>query len=115
MFANKTYKQQFIMKPSTIVCLVLSANFLVSCGYKKEAKEVTQDFFSAIKNNKEEKMVELYPEVGNLQNYYKSDTIIVKEVKELEDKSKHSKKCTFYTLKFGCSFAAVNTIKPQLL
>lgn len=31
-------------------------------------------------------MVELYPEVGNLQNYYKSDTIIVKEVKELEDK-----------------------------
>ena len=30
-------------------------------------------------------------------------------------KSKHSKKCTFYTLRFGCSFAAVNTIKPQLL
>ena len=28
---------------------------------------------------------------------------------------KHSKKCTFYTLRFGCSFAAVNTIKPQLL
>ena len=30
-------------------------------------------------------------------------------------KRKHSKKCTFYTLRFGCSFAAVNTIKPQLL
>ena len=29
--------------------------------------------------------------------------------------SKHSKKCTFYTLRFDCSFAAVNTIKPQLL
>ena len=28
---------------------------------------------------------------------------------------KHSKKCTFYTLRFGCSFATVNTIKPQLL
>ena len=28
---------------------------------------------------------------------------------------KYSKKCTFYTLRFGCSFAAVNTIKPQLL
>ena len=28
---------------------------------------------------------------------------------------KHSKKCTFYTSRFGCSFAAVNTIKPQLL
>ena len=40
--------------------------------------------------------------------------------KELQRKyisfvSKHSKKCTFYTLRFGCSFAAVNTIKPQLL
>ena len=31
------------------------------------------------------------------------------------DIGKHSKKCTFYTLRFGCSFAAVNTIKPQLL
>ena len=31
------------------------------------------------------------------------------------DLGKHSKKCTFYTLRFGCSFAAVNTIKPQLL
>ena len=31
------------------------------------------------------------------------------------DFRKHSKKCTFYTLRFGCSFAAVNTIKPQLL
>ena len=34
---------------------------------------------------------------------------------KLSDKGKHSKKCTFYTLRFGCSFAAVNTIKPQLL
>ena len=33
----------------------------------------------------------------------------------LSSDSKHSKKCTFYTLRFGCSFAAVNTIKPQLL
>ena len=33
----------------------------------------------------------------------------------LTDYRKHSKKCTFYTLRFGCSFAAVNTIKPQLL
>ena len=29
--------------------------------------------------------------------------------------SKHSDKCTFYTLRFDCSFAAANTIKPQLL
>lgn len=36
------------------------------------------------------------------------------EIREYIER-KHSKKCTFYTLRFGCSFAAVNTIKPQLL
>ena len=34
---------------------------------------------------------------------------------DMWEQCKHSKKCTFYTLRFGCSFAAVNTIKPQLL
>ena len=38
-----------------------------------------------------------------------------REKAKLKYHSKHSKKCTFYTLRFGCSFAAVNTIKPQLL
>ena len=36
-------------------------------------------------------------------------------IKSIDNSGKHSKKCTFYTLRFGCSFAAVNTIKPQLL
>ena len=36
-------------------------------------------------------------------------------LENLSNRGKHSKKCTFYTLRFGCSFAAVNTIKPQLL
>lgn len=31
------------------------------------------------------------------------------------EKSKHSDKYIFYTLRFDCSFAAANTIKPQLL
>ena len=33
----------------------------------------------------------------------------------LQELRKHSDKCTFYTLRFDCSFAAANTIKPQLL
>ena len=37
------------------------------------------------------------------------------DIRIVRDIGKHSKKCTFYTLRFGCSFAAVNTIKPQLL
>jgi len=42
---------------------------------------------------------------------------LIERLKEFKPwyNSKHSKKCTFYTLRFGCSFAAVNTIKPQLL
>ena len=39
----------------------------------------------------------------------------LEEMMDRPEKGKHSKKCTFYTLRFGCSFAAVNTIKPQLL
>ena len=50
--------------------------------------------------------------VGHLLAPYTRKEVYYKD-KEL--RSKHSKKCTFYTLRFGCSFAAVNTIKPQLL
>ena len=56
--------------------------------------------------------------LAGLSNY--DDSALRKYVESLEEqnkllKGKHSKKCTFYTLRFGCSFAAVNTIKPQLL
>ena len=66
-----------------MVWLIMSVLILCSCGYKKEAKEVTRNFFSAIKNEKVEKMEELYPDIENLQNYYKSDTIIFKEIVDL--------------------------------
>ena len=39
----------------------------------------------------------------------------VKDGEDIRHKGKHSNKCTFYTLRFGCSFAVSNTIKPQLL
>ena len=53
--------------------------------------------------------------VDNAEGYAEEELKV--EVKELTPPviCKHSKKCTFYTLRFGCSFAAVNTIKPQLL
>ena len=47
--------------------------------------------------------------------YYAYDRWVSLFIVTCETLSKHSKKCTFYTLRFGCSFAAVNTIKPQLL
>lgn len=51
-------------------------------------------------------------------NTYEASRIRQKVLESLcqrKENGKHSKKCTFYTLRFGCSFAAVNTIKPQLL
>lgn len=65
--------------------LIISALVLSSCDYKNEAIEVTHNFFDAIKNEKEEMMAELYPDVGNLQNYYKSDSVVFKEVIDLGD------------------------------
>ena len=47
-----------------------------------------------------------HPDINKLKNEIKLS---------YDEYGKHSKKCTFYTLRFGCSFAAVNTIKPQLL
>ena len=36
-------------------------------------------------------------------------------IPEYMNDCKHSDKYIFYTLRFDCSFAAANTIKPQLL
>ena len=73
------------MKISKCLFLIIAVTLCSSCGHKKEAKEVTQNFFRAIKNDKEEDMSKYYPNVSELQNYYKSDTIIIKEVTSLED------------------------------
>ena len=32
-----------------------------------------------------------------------------------QEQGKHSYKCIFHSLRFGCSFAVANTIKPELL
>ena len=65
-----------------------------------------------------------YEDISKLELAKKSYTTILSRIfdtkhgfniKSLDIYRKHSKKCTFYTLRFGCSFAAVNTIKPQLL
>ena len=61
--------------------------------------------------------VDLLDEFFSLPIDIHTTDFVVHELTEplQQKKGKHSKKCTFYTLRFGCSFAAVNTIKPQLL
>ena len=77
-----------------ILFAILSSTICLSCTNKRQQTqpEATPDKELAI--------------IGG------SDTVTMIQVNDI---SKHSKKCTFYTLRFGCSFAAVNTIKPQLL
>ena len=68
-----------------------------------------------------ERLANYTPEDKLKENKQKLDGLLqevncqITELRNLMKESKHSKKCTFYTLRFGCSFAAVNTIKPQLL
>ena len=46
-------------------------------------------------------------------NLFNEEKIFIK--REWSEIRKHSDKYIFYTLRFDCSFAAANTIKPQLL
>lgn len=48
--------------------------------------------------------------------HYANCRIVQRDSGQVKDvRSKHSDKYIFYTLRFDCSFAAANTIKPQLL
>ena len=64
---------------------------------------------------RQEGKIKYYSVEKNGKSFYLASEIQSFLLQRGKDKSKHSKKCTFYTLRFGCSFAAVNTIKPQLL
>lgn len=46
-------------------------------------------------------MAELYPDVGNLQNYYKSDSVVFKEVIDLGDNKYSVSVTNKYTNGFG--------------
>ncbi len=53
-------------------------------GGKKEVIETTNEFFSAIKYDKQEVMRRIYPDVYQIGSWWKSDEIEIKEVKRLK-------------------------------
>lgn len=64
-----------------IVCIFC----LFSCsGGKKEVIKTTNEFFSAIKYNKQEVMRGIYPDIDRIESWWKSDEIEIKEVKRLK-------------------------------
>lgn len=78
------------MKRNIVILLICSLSvIIIGCNEgKKLAEQTTKDFFNAIKNNNEEKMLELYPEFVNINTFYKSDTITFNEIKSLNNKFK---------------------------
>lgn len=71
----------------TAVILLILTTFLGCSGKRKELSENTvKEFFSAIKSENESKMTDLYPDFPKIGTYYKSDDIIIKETKAIEDK-----------------------------
>lgn len=73
------------MKTKQTIVLLFTALLLASCSHSGEVKEVTQDFFRAVKNGKESEMAKIYPNVSKLENYMKSDTISIKNVESLDN------------------------------
>jgi hypothetical protein len=66
--------------------------FLLACifclfgcsGGKKEVIETTNEFFSAIKYDKQEVMGRIYPDIYQIGSWWKSDEIEIQEVKRLK-------------------------------
>ena len=79
------------------------------CEIKKTLLKIQQDVQDAIKTEGNTMLVN---EIAKNQH-----TIIEnqKVIYNCMKSRKHSDKYIFYTLRFDCSFAAANTIKPQLL
>ena len=89
--------------------IILPTDLQAVNAMRKKFENLLHEFAKILVIGIQEETSDLIDRICNLEKgyycYIEGDKI----------RSKHSKKCTFYTLRFGCSFAAVNTIKPQLL
>lgn len=67
--------------------LLIFVCILSSCSNKEKeaAIQTTKSFFNAIRNDKSDLIISLYPNFKDIGEYYKSDSIIIKEAKALND------------------------------
>lgn len=103
-------KQMNILIKTTTVMLLLIT--LASCdGKRKELSEnVVKEFFTAIKNGNESKLTELYPDFTEIGTYYKSDEILIKETKAIEDKKVIVTVENSFTNAYGKKFSQTITL-----
>ena len=83
MIAN--YQSIVIMKHLRLLSCLLISFLFVSCEYNTEVRRVAEDFFDALKVGDVTKMIELYPEVGELGSAYPSVAISIKKINQLPD------------------------------
>ena len=85
--------------------LISIALLLSSCNQKeKQCKETIKSFFKEIKNENPDGMKKFYPNVDKLRSYYKSDSVIIKEVKKEADDKYVVEVNNIYTNGFGKKF-----------
>jgi len=78
----------FIKKSFQLVIVTILVVCIIGCSNKRKelAKKTTIEFFTAIKNDDKLKIIDLYPELKDINSYYKSDECFIKEIKVLFDK-----------------------------
>jgi len=98
-----------LTKTTTVMLLLIT---LASCdGKRKELSEnVVKEFFTAIKNGNESKLTELYPDFTEIGTYYKSDEILIKETKAIEDKKVIVTVENSFTNAYGKKFSQTITL-----
>ena len=70
------------------IIYVFTCVLLLSCNnskVKKESEEKTKLFFNAIKSDKTDEVIALYPSFENFESYYKSDSINIKSCSIKDD------------------------------
>lgn len=73
------------MKHLKLLSSLLISFLFVSCEYNTEVRKTAEDFFDALKVGDVTKMIELYPEVGELGSAYPSVGISIKRINQLPD------------------------------
>lgn len=75
-------------KSRAIITLFLVV-FFIGCTSKeeKDIRKNVYDFFNAIKNSDNDFLTELYPTITNIGGYYMSDTIVISELKMINNDS----------------------------
>lgn len=94
-------------KIATFLFIAISA---MACVNKEAATKTTNSFFKALKQDDKVTMLINYPEMVNLDDYYKSDSISITTIEGMEEKRIKVMLTNYYTNGFGKQFTRDMTL-----